>query len=121
MFFAARNNVLEEDLIPGGLSCLDDLRSHGAQIGAISNGNADVFSIPLFRERFHFALNPESASVGSSGAKPSPVMFHAALKLTSGSSQRAVHVGDSIDLDVTPAKENGWKVRPTPLPRHPPH
>ena len=47
-----------------------------------------------------------SSSLGV--VKPSPRIFHAALKLASVSPQSALFIGDSLERDIIPAKEIGF-------------
>jgi len=71
-------------------------------LGALTNGNADVFKTPLGRF-FKFALKAED--VGA--AKPDPSMFDQALALAKVTSSQLIHVGDSHEHDIVGAHNAG--------------
>jgi FMN hydrolase / 5-amino-6-(5-phospho-D-ribitylamino)uracil phosphatase len=71
-------------------------------IGALTNGNADVYRTPL-APYFNFAFKAEE--VGAS--KPHPEMFHRALAHTDTHPQQVIHVGDSHTHDIIGAKNAG--------------
>lgn len=72
------------------------------RIGALTNGNADVYQTPL-GGYFEFAIKAED--VGAS--KPDPRLFQEALKRTQVEPQELVHVGDNHDHDVDGALNAG--------------
>jgi putative hydrolase of the HAD superfamily len=71
-------------------------------IGALTNGNADVYRTPL-APYFNFAFKAEE--VGAS--KPHPEMFHRALAHTDTRPEQVIHVGDSHAHDILGAKNAG--------------
>lgn len=71
-------------------------------IGALTNGNADVYRTPL-APYFSFAFKAEE--VGAS--KPHPEMFHRALAHTGTRPEQVIHVGDSHAHDIIGAKNAG--------------
>lgn len=73
-------------------------------LGALTNGNADVFRLPLGRH-FRFAFRAEE--LGAS--KPEPDHFRAALRAAKTVPERALHVGDHHEHDVQGARRAGMK------------
>ncbi len=71
-------------------------------IGALTNGNADVFRISIGR---HFDFQHSSASVAAS--KPNPRMFQQALADCDVRPEEAVHVGDNPIDDIEGARAVG--------------
>lgn len=71
-------------------------------IGALTNGNADVYRTPL-APYFSFAFKAEE--VGAS--KPHPEMFHRALAHSGTRPEQVIHVGDSHAHDIIGAKNAG--------------
>jgi FMN hydrolase / 5-amino-6-(5-phospho-D-ribitylamino)uracil phosphatase len=71
-------------------------------LGVLTNGNADVFRLPLGRH-FRFAFTAEA--LGAS--KPAPEHFEAALRAADVPPARAVHVGDHLEHDVLGARRAG--------------
>lgn len=81
---------------------LSDLRRAGYQIGALSNGNADIERTPL-AQWFDFQFNADE--VGK--AKPHPLMFEKALSYAGVQAPQAVHIGDHPVNDVQAARALG--------------
>lgn len=73
-------------------------------LGVITNGNADVFRLPLGRY-FRFAIRAES--VGHS--KPDPRHFAAALRAGEAEPAQTLHVGDHHEHDVQGARGAGMR------------
>lgn len=73
-------------------------------LGVLTNGNADVFRLPLGRH-FRFAVRAES--VGTS--KPDPAHFRAALREAGVAPDEAVHVGDHPEHDIEGALGAGLR------------
>jgi putative hydrolase of the HAD superfamily len=71
-------------------------------LGALTNGNADVFRLPLGRH-FRFAFSAEA--LGAS--KPAPGHFEAALRAADVTPGHALHVGDHLEHDVLGARRAG--------------
>jgi 2-haloalkanoic acid dehalogenase type II len=100
VFFTARNEVVFfEEVLP----VLERL-SRRYTLGALSNGNADVYRIGLDRF-FDFAIN--AVDVGA--AKPEPAMFKAACRYLGLPPARIVHVGDDPEHDVGGAARVGLR------------
>ena len=91
------------DLFAGIVEMLEAL-SPRYRLGALTNGNADVYKTDAGRF-FDFAFLAED--IGAS--KPAPEMFHAALEHTGASPEETLHVGDSPDHDVRGAKAVGMR------------
>lgn len=91
-------------VFPGVSELLQQLRSKGWTLGALSNGNADVRRVGL-GDCFDFALNADGLGVG----KPDAAVFRAAAALAGVSAGRAVHVGDNPLDDVAGALAAGWR------------
>lgn len=106
VFWHARNQI---EPFPYALEALEGLKREYL-IGALSNGNADVFQTP-FAEYFDFALSAEGLAV----AKPDPEAFHAMfaqLELSLGEPCRPeeiVFVGDNPEHDIEAAHQLGMK------------
>ena len=71
-------------------------------LGALTNGNADVYKTDA-GEYFDFAYLAQE--IGAS--KPHPDMFHAALQRTGVAAQHVVHVGDDPEHDIQGAQKVG--------------
>lgn len=74
------------------------------RIGAITNGNADVYHIGV-GHYFDFVVTAAAAGA----AKPHPDIFHAALDEAGVAAHEAVHVGDDPHSDVVGAAEVGMR------------
>lgn len=98
VFMDARQRVV---LYPGAEAMLADL-ARDCRLVALSNGNADVFRMPIGR---HFSASFSSAHAGF--AKPHPRMFE--LALAHAGRARGVHVGDHPEQDVAAAQALGWR------------
>ena len=57
---------------------LEELRREGAIIGAVTNGNADVFSVKKIGHLFDFDVRSEDVGV----AKPNLEMFRKAVEVS---------------------------------------
>jgi len=100
VFHAARHRVQPFDAVE---DCLEAL-SGRYLLGVLTNGNADVYRLPLGRF-FRFALRAES--VGTS--KPDAAHFHAALREAGVAPAEAVHVGDHPEHDIEGALGAGLR------------
>lgn len=98
IFLAARNEV---EFFEGALDTLRDI-AQTFQLGAITNGNADIYRLGL-NDCFDFAFSAEQ--VGA--PKPAPDLFHAALAHTGCEPAEMVYVGDDLIKDVDAANEVG--------------
>jgi len=100
VFLRARNEV-EPD--PEAAGVLELLAGH-FRLGAISNGNADVFRTPLGRF-FDFAVPAAEAGV----AKPHPAIFHTAAERANVPVDSILHIGDDPVCDVLGARKAGMQ------------
>lgn len=98
VFWQARNEV---DPYPEAVAMLDLLSRH-YPLGAISNGNADVFRTPLGRY-FQFSIPAGEAGV----AKPHPAIFQAAARRAGLPVENLLHIGDDPVCDVLGARDAG--------------
>ena len=98
IFLAARNEVA---FFEGTLETLRNV-AQSFQLGAITNGNADIDRLGL-NDCFSFAFSAEQ--VGA--PKPAPDLFHAALAHTGCEPAQMVYVGDDPIKDVDAANEVG--------------
>lgn len=71
-------------------------------LGALTNGNADVFRLTIGRH-FRFAFTAEQLRA----SKPAPAHFEAALEAAGVGAERALHVGDHDEHDVAGAHAAG--------------
>jgi putative hydrolase of the HAD superfamily len=100
VFHAARHRV---EPFASVEACLAKLAGDYV-LGVLTNGNADVFRIPLGRY-FRFALRAES--LGAS--KPDPAHFRAALREAGVEAGDALHVGDHPEHDIEGALAAGLR------------
>lgn len=97
-FLQARNQV---EFFQHSLAVLDQLRGR-YQLGALSNGNADIELVGL-GEHFDFCFNADQAGA----AKPDPAMFRQMLAFTGAGPTEVIHVGDHPEHDVLGAQNAG--------------
>lgn len=71
-------------------------------VGAITNGNADVFKTPI-GHLFHHAWRAEDLGI----SKPDPALFRHAFTEAGVSPEEVVHVGDCLENDVQGAINAG--------------
>lgn len=100
VFLAERHKV---ELYEEALEVIDEL-AKTFTIGALTNGNADVYKTDA-AEYFDFAFLAED--IGAS--KPAPDMFQAALDTASVPASEIVHVGDDPEHDVLGAQRMGMR------------
>jgi FMN hydrolase / 5-amino-6-(5-phospho-D-ribitylamino)uracil phosphatase len=98
VFWLARNEV-EPD--PEAAQVLDLLSRH-FRLGAISNGNADVFRTPL---GCYFEFAVPAAEAGA--AKPDPRIFRHAARRAGLPEGSILHIGDDPVCDVVGARNAG--------------
>jgi FMN hydrolase / 5-amino-6-(5-phospho-D-ribitylamino)uracil phosphatase len=98
VFLVARHQI---DFFDGAREALLSLADQ-FQLGALSNGNADIRRLGL-DNIFSFAFSAEQ--VGA--PKPADNLFRAALAHTSTDPHEMVYVGDDARLDMDPAKRLG--------------
>lgn len=99
-FWQARNRV---EPFPYAMEALEGLKRE-YQIGALSNGNADIFQTP-FGEWFDFAFSAEGLSV----AKPDARAFQAVLDHLGCRADEIAFVGDNPEHDIEGAAAMGMK------------
>ena len=100
IFLTARNEV---EFFDGTLETLRNI-AQSFQLGAITNGNADIYRLGL-NDCFSFAFSAEQ--IGA--PKPAPDLFHAALAHTGCEPAQMVYVGDDPIKDVDAANKVGLK------------
>lgn len=98
VFLAARNEV---SFFDHALTMIAALHPD-YQLGALSNGNADIDRVGLDRY-FDFAIHADHIGIG----KPDKRMFQAMLDLTGTQPEEVLHVGDSLDHDIAGAIDAG--------------
>lgn len=98
VFLTARNEV---EFFEGALDTLKNI-AQNFQLGAITNGNADIYRLGL-NDCFSFAFSAEQ--VGA--PKPAPDLFHAALAHTGCEPAQMIYVGDDPVKDVDAANAVG--------------
>jgi putative hydrolase of the HAD superfamily len=101
----ARHCACETFMFDGVVDGLAKLNEAGFVLGAITNGNADVSSIPSLSRFFSFSVTAEE--VGES--KPSPLPFLTAARKAGIDPNHAigrkwVHIGDDFGNDCAAAK-----------------
>lgn len=92
-FFIQRN---KPSFFDGAVDTLKELRQRGFRLGAVTDGNADVFAIPELDGVFEFAVT--AGQVGA--AKPDPRIFQRALELAGVQPSEMLYVGDNFGKDV---------------------
>lgn len=103
VFIAARNQV---EFFEHARTMLETLHSEGYQIGALSNGNADVNRVGL-GDIFDFAFNAD----GVGTEKPDPLMFEKMLEKTGLRPDQVIHIGDNPHHDIEGANNLGiWTI-----------
>ena len=88
-------------LFDDALSVLCTLKQH-YQIGAITNGNADVRKTEI-GHCFDYAWRAEEFGI----SKPDPALFHQAFRQAGVSAADVIHVGDCHENDVSGAVAAG--------------
>lgn len=99
VFHDARNQVT---LFPQARDVLE-LLSRRYQLGALTNGNADLNKIGLAHL---FSFQHSSESIGK--RKPEADMFHAALRDSGVNANESIHIGDHPTEDVGAAMTHGF-------------
>ena len=98
IFLTARNQVKFFD---GAINAIIQI-SANYQLGALTNGNADIYRLGL-SQYFNFAFSAEE--VGA--PKPAPNLFYKALSHTSVEATEMVYVGDDRVKDIDAANAVG--------------
>ncbi len=98
LYTQERNQVdLYEDVIP----TLKSLKKN-YQIGAVSNGNADIIRIGL-GHLFDFSWSACDAGQ----QKPHPIVFHSLMKKYQKQADEIIHIGDDPENDIKGAQQLG--------------
>ena len=99
VFLHGRHQVT---LFDDTLEILDRLHQD-YQLGALTNGNADINLLPV-RPYFDFSFSAEECK----SSKPDAKLFQAALNYTGFSPSECVHVGDHTEQDIFGAQQLGF-------------
>ena len=103
VFLRARQNVV---FFEHALKALADLKTAGYQLGAITNGNADIHRTGL-SSYLDFQFSADHVGV----EKPDAKIFTAMLHHTKLKPENVIHIGDNPQHDVLGAKSAGlWGV-----------
>lgn len=100
VLWQARNQI---EPFPWAIEALEGLKRE-YQIGALSNGNADIYQTAL-GAFFDFAFSAEQLSV----AKPDAAAFQAVLNRLECRPEEIVFVGDNPEHDIQGAADMGMK------------
>ena len=102
-------SALRFEAFPDALPALQAARARGQRAVVVSNWDC---SLPEVFERLGLApwLHGVLSSAHVGAAKPSPVIFAAALALAGCRAHEALHVGDSLAEDVAGARAAGVPV-----------
>eukprot|EP00928_Gymnodinium_smaydae_P022613 TRINITY_DN18936_c0_g2_i1.p1 TRINITY_DN18936_c0_g2~~TRINITY_DN18936_c0_g2_i1.p1 ORF type:complete len:290 (-),score=52.69 TRINITY_DN18936_c0_g2_i1:129-896(-) len=92
-FWVQRNRP---HFFPGAVDTLHELRRRGFRLGAITDGNANVMTMPCLEGLFEFAVRAEEVGAG----KPDPRIFRRALELAGCEASDMLYVGDNFAKDV---------------------
>ncbi len=99
LFMDARHEVV---LFDHAIEMLDELHQH-YQLGALTNGNADINRLPV-KPFFDFCYSAEQVL----SSKPNPELFQAALSHTSLTPSQCIHVGDHSEHDIFGGQQAGF-------------
>lgn len=103
VFIQARQQVI---FFEHAREMLAELKARGYQLGALSNGNADIHKVGL-GDLIDFQFKADE--VGK--MKPHPLMFQQMLAYTGLRPEQVIHVGDNPEHDVAGAAPLGiWTV-----------
>lgn len=98
IFIAARHAVEPFAAVDETL----ELLARDYVLGALTNGNADVFRVPLGRH-FRFAYSAEQLD----SSKPDPLHFESALRHAGVAPGASLHIGDHREQDIGAARRLG--------------
>ncbi|MEA2253020.1 MAG: hypothetical protein QOG70_3262, partial [Solirubrobacteraceae bacterium] len=82
------------------------LRAGGARLAVVSNWDVSLHDV-LERTGLRPLVDAVVISAEVGVAKPQPAIFHAALERLGATAADALHVGDSLELDVAGARAAG--------------
>ena len=96
------------DLYPDTLPTLTSLESRGVELGIVSNFDSRLYEIliGLGIDRFFESITISSFT---GAAKPSPLIFHRALRKHGAPPEAALYVGDSLREDAQAATAAGLR------------
>ena len=98
IFIKARHDITFFDT---AIPLLEELH-HKFILGALSNGNADIFKLEA-APYFDFSFSAEHLNA----SKPDPAQFNAAAKKAQVEMNQIIHIGDNIEHDIKGAKQAG--------------
>ncbi|MEA2278303.1 MAG: hypothetical protein QOC78_3263 [Solirubrobacteraceae bacterium] len=84
------------------------LRAGGARLAVVSNWDVSLHDV-LERTGLRPLVDAVVISAEVGVAKPQPAIFHAALERLGATAADALHVGDSLELDVAGARAAGLR------------
>ncbi|MEA2359924.1 MAG: hypothetical protein QOI62_3184 [Solirubrobacteraceae bacterium] len=84
------------------------LRAGGARLAVVSNWDVSLHDV-LERTGLRPLVDAVVISAEVGVAKPQPAIFHAALERLGATAADAMHVGDSLELDVAGARAAGLR------------
>jgi putative hydrolase of the HAD superfamily len=84
------------------------LRAGGARLAVVSNWDVSLHDV-LERTELRPLVDAVVISAEIGAAKPQPAIFHAALERLRATAADALHVGDSLELDVAGARAAGLR------------
>jgi putative hydrolase of the HAD superfamily len=96
------------DVYPEVPEVLARLRAGGARLAVVSNWDVSLHDV-LERTGLRALLDAVVISAELGVAKPQPAIFHAALRRLGAQAADALHVGDSLELDVAGARAAGLR------------
>jgi len=103
VFMDARQEV---EFFEHALEMIHQLHEQGYQLGALSNGNADIHKVGL-GQHFDFQFNAD----GVGTEKPHPLMFEKMLQHTGLRPEQVIHIGDNPVADIEGAHNGGvWSI-----------
>ncbi len=108
IFHKATHDVSNWAAYPDAVPTLEALRARGFKLGMISNASdlaRKVLRNLDMERRFDFVVISSEVGVN----KPSPDIFHMALRQANIHPHRAVYVGDRLNIDVRGARRAGMQ------------
>lgn len=108
IFSKATHDVANWSAYPDAIPTLEALKARGFKLGMVSNASdlARKVLVNLDMERrFDFVVISSEVGVN----KPSPEIFHLALRKANVHPHRALYVGDRLNIDVRGARRAGMQ------------
>jgi putative hydrolase of the HAD superfamily len=94
------------ELFPDARNCLDQLREV-VDLGILTNGGKDLQYDKLQRTEIMDYFDPIVCSDQVGIAKPNEGIFQTACRRADRDPAEVIYIGDSVELDVTPANQYG--------------